>query len=321
LKRELPIGVALLVLVLLVSLRAPGFLSMSSMASVLLWLPLILVCALGQMLVIVTRGIDVSAGSAMALSGMLTAMLLRDHPNLSVGVGALAALGIGATLGAINGALILGARVPPIVTTLATLGVYRGLTFIVSQGVQINEYELPRALTSWTATGPFGQSVVPWVVVFALVMVGVTDVFLKRTRVGRDLFAIGGNPEAALLRGINVRAVTFLAYVLCGCGAGVAGVLYASRFGTVNAASIGQGFELLVIAAAVIGGTSVFGGIGSALGVFLGCLLLGVINVALSVLQIDNTWQQAVYGLVILTAVLFDDATAARLRRRTTGEA
>jgi rhamnose transport system permease protein len=123
---------------------------------------------------------------------------------------------------------------------------------------------------------------------------------------GRALYAIGGNPEAALQRGIPVRAVTFAAYVLCGAGAGLAGVLYASRFGTVNPASIGNGFELLVIAATVIGGTSIFGGVGSVTGVLLGCLLLGTINVALAVLNIADTWQSAVYGSVILLAVLFD---------------
>ena len=144
--------------------------------------------------------------------------------------------------------------------------------------------------------------------------------FLTRTRTGRNLYAIGGNPDAAALRGVPVRPVILLSYILCGVGAGLAGVLYASRFGNVNPASIGSGFELLVIAAAVIGGTSIFGGVGSATGAFLGCVLLGVINVALAVLQIADTWQTAVYGLVILSAVLFDDATARRLRLSATGE-
>lgn len=318
-QRELPIALALVVLVVLVSVIQPRFLSESSIQSVLLWLPLITVCAMGQMLVILTRGIDVSVGSTLALAGMLTAMLLRDNPSLNVFLAAGIGTGIGAFLGAINGGLIAYARVPAIVATLATLGIYRGLTFILSAGRQVNDYEIPKALASWTNTGLLNNRL-PWVVLVAVLTALLTHQFLTRTRLGRNLYAIGGNPDAAALRGVPVRPVTFLAYLLCGAGAGLAGVLYASRFGNVNPASIGVDFELLVIAAAVIGGTSIFGGVGSALGAFLGCVLLGVINVALAVLQVADTWQRAVYGLVILAAVLLDDATARRLRLAATGE-
>lgn len=318
-RRELPIALALIVLIVAVSLIQPRFLSESSIQSILLWLPLIAVCAMGQMLVILTRGIDVSVGSTLALAGMLTAMLLRDHKELNVFVAAGIGAGIGAGLGAVNGALIAYARVPAIVATLATLGIYRGLAFVVSGGVQVNDYEIPKALAAWTTTGLFSNKL-PWVVLVAGLVAVLTHVFLTRTRVGRDLYAIGGNPDAAALRGVPVRPITLLAYVLCGMGAGLAGVLYASRYGNVNPASIGSGYELLIIAAAVIGGTSIFGGVGSATGAFLGCLLLGVINVALAVLQIADTWQTAVYGFVILAAVLFDDTTARRLRLAATGE-
>ena len=264
-QRELPIALALVVLVVLVSVIQPRFLSESSIQSVLLWLPLIAVCVMGQMMVILTRGIDVSVGSALALSGMLTAMLLRNNPNLNVFVAAGIGVGMGALLGAVNGGLIAYARIPAIVATLATLGIYRGLTFVVSAGRQVNDYEIPKALARWTMTGLFNNRL-PWVVLVAVLVALLTHQFLTRTRVGRNLFAIGGNPDAAALRGVPVRSVTFLAYVLCGAGAGLAGVLYASRYGNVNPASIGMDFELLVIAAAVIGGTSVFGGVGSATG-------------------------------------------------------
>jgi rhamnose transport system permease protein len=317
--REFPIALALLLLIIMVSIAQPRFLSASSIQSVLLWLPLITVCAMGQMQVVLTRGIDVSVGSTLALSGMMTAMLLRDNPTLNVFVAAMIGTGIGAVLGAVNGVLVAWARVPAIVATLATMGIYRGLTFIVSSGKQVNDYEIPRTLADWTRKGAFNDQI-PWVVLIAVAVTVLTHVFLTRTHLGRNVYALGGNPEAAALRGVPVKGVTFLAYVACGAGAGLAGVLYASRFGNVNPASIGSGFELLVIAATVIGGTSIFGGIGSALGAFLGCVLLGVINVALSVLQIADTWQTAVYGLVILAAILLDDTTAKRLRLATTGE-
>ena len=168
-RREMPISLALLAIVLVVSVAQPRFLSASSLQSVLLWMPLITIVALGQMAVILTRGIDVSVGSTLGLSGMLMGMLLRDHPGVNVYAAALLAALIGAALGAINGGLIAGAGVPPIVATLGTLGVFRGLTFIVSGGRQIDDYQLPRELSRWSMDGPFGPSVAPYVVLIALV--------------------------------------------------------------------------------------------------------------------------------------------------------
>lgn len=319
-RRELPILAALVLLVVLVSTIQPRFLSRSNIQSILLWMPLITVVAMGQMTVILTRGIDVSVGSTLGLSGMLVGMLLRDHPEFNVYLTGLVGMAIGMALGAVNGGLIAGAGVPPIVATLGTLGIYRGLTFIVSGGRQIDDYQLPRAMARWSIDGPFGQTVAPWVVFMALLAAAAVHLLMTQTRVGRNLYAIGGDPDAAALRGVPVRATTFLSYVICGGGAGLAGVLYASRFGTVNPASIGNGFELLVIAAVVIGGTSIFGGVGSVTGVLLSCLLLGTINVALAVLNIAETWQSAVYGFVILLAIVADDAAKKRLSRRLTGE-
>jgi rhamnose transport system permease protein len=144
--------------------------------------------------------------------------------------------------------------------------------------------------------------------------------FLHFTKPGRNVYAIGGNPDAAQLRGIPVQITTFLVYTITGAMAGLAGILYASRFGFVNPGETGVGFELTVIAAVVIGGTNVFGGSGTVLGVALGCLLLGTINVALAVLGIAATWQLAVYGFVILLAVTVDAIIQRELRRATTGE-
>jgi rhamnose transport system permease protein len=314
-RRELPLAAALVVLFAAVAAVQPRFLSADSLRSILLWVPLLAVVALGQMAVMLARGIDVSVGSTLGLAGMLVAMTLRDHPGLNVGVAALLGAALGAALGAVNGGLVAVARIPAIVTTLGTLGIFRGLTFLVSGGRQVDDYQLPRALARWSMDGPFGQSVVAWVVLIAVAAALLLHGVLAHTRFGRDLYAIGGDPDAAALRGVPVRPVVFGSYALCGAGAGLAGVLYASRFGTVNPASIGSGFELLVIAAAVIGGTSVFGGAGTVPGVLLGCLLLGTINVALTVLGIADTWQTAVYGFVILLAVLSDDAAVRRLRR------
>lgn len=319
-RREWSLVAALVVVVVGATWVQPRFATADNVRSILLWMPLLLVAAMGQTAVILTRGIDVSVGSTMGFAGMATALLLRDNPQLNVGLAALFGIGVGAFLGAVNGTLVSVARIPPIVATLGTLGVFRGLTFWISEGRQVDEYQLPKALSEWSLSGPLGQTLVPWVVFAALAGALLMHFVLTGSRFGRDLYALGGNPDAAVLRGVPAKRIEFLSYVLCGAAAGLAGVLYTSRFGNVNPAQIGSGFELQVIAAAVIGGVSVFGGVGGAPGVALSALLLGTVNVALTVLAIAGTWQTAVYGLVLLVAVVADERFARQLRRQA-GEA
>lgn len=318
--RELGIVVFLVVVIGVTLALKPDFLKPINLRSILLWIPLLTVVAMGEMMVIITRGIDVSVGSTLAFAGIVVGMIFRDFPEFNIYLGTLLGILIGAALGAVNGGLIAYLRVPPIITTLGTLSVYRGLTFIVSGGRQIDPNHVPTALIRWSQRGPFGIQWIPWVVVVAVVVAIAAHVFLRYRRRGRDIYTIGGNPEAALLRGIPVKSTTFLVYAITGAMAGLAGILYASRFGFVNPGETGVGFELTVIAAAVIGGTNVFGGSGTVLGVFLGCLLLGTINVALAVLGVASTWQLAVYGFVILLAVLVDAIIQRELRRAATGE-
>ena len=306
-RRELPTLILWIAICLVTVAVQPKFFSASVFRSILLWIPLLVVVAMGEMMVIVTRGVDVSVGSMMGLAGMCVGILLRDHAGLGVVPAATIGVLIGAGLGAVNGSLIAWCSVPPIVATLGTLGAYRGLVHIVCRGRQVDEYNLPRELGRWSIDGPFHQTLVPWIVVFAIVAAVATLLLLRFTRIGRNIYAIGGNPEAARLRGVPVRRVTFFVYVLSGIGAGLAGVLYASRFGTINPAAIGTGFELVVISAVVVGGVSVFGGSGTVTGVVLGCLLLGTIYTALTVLKLPDAWQGTTYGLVILVAVIFDD--------------
>jgi rhamnose transport system permease protein len=301
-------------LVLLVAVAAAAlakdhqFLDAKNLNSILQWIPLLVVVGMGQMMVILTRGIDVSVGSTMGLAGITVGMLFRDHPGLNIYLGTVIGIVIGAVLGSINGGLIAWAKVPPIIATLGTLSAYRGLVFIVSKGDQIDSNNIPDGLRNWTLHGPMqiGGVTVSWLLVWAMAASAATAYLLRQTRTGRDIYSIGSNPDAARLRGIPVSRVTFLVYTLCGALAGLAGVLYASRYGFVNPGTAGSGFELIVIAAVVIGGTNVLGGSGTVPGVLLGCLLLGTINVALAVLGIDESWQMLVYGLVILVALTLD---------------
>lgn len=318
--REVAIVVLLVFIIAIVTAVEPRFLSTLNMRSVFLWVPLLTVVAIGQMMVIIIRGIDVSVGSILGFAGIVVGMIFRDNPGFNIFLGTLLGILIGAALGAINGGLIAWVKIPPVITTLGTLSAYRGFVFIVSGGRQIDPNHIPVELIRWSQRGPFGSQLIPWVVVIALVVAILFYLFLYFTKPGRNVYALGSNPEAARLRGIPVNSTTFMVYTITGAMAGLAGILYASRFGFVNPGETGVGFELTTIAAVVLGGTNVFGGSGSVLGTVLGCLLLGTINVALAVLGIAATWQLAVYGLVILLTVIIDAIFQHRIRRIVTGE-
>ncbi len=306
--RKVEFGVLAMFLLVVVAtaIREPRFLGVDSLGGILLYLPLLVIVGMGQMLVIVTRGIDVSVGSIVGVAGLVVGMTFRAQPGMNVLLGLLEGLGAGLVLGGLNAAVIAWGRVPPIVATLGTLSAYRGLAFIVSGGKQVSANDLPEGLVRLASDGPvhFGKAVLPWSLLIALLVALATAFFVRDTPAGRAVYALGGNPEAARLRGLPVVRTTALVYAASGALAGLAGVLFAARYGTVNPGSAGVGLELSVIAAVVVGGTRVTGGAGSVVGVLLGCLLLATIGQALAALGIDATWQGLAYGLVILIALL-----------------
>lgn len=306
--RELRALILLIVVFAAAAMKAPRILEAQSISTILLWIPLLTVMAVGQMLVIVSRGIDVSIGSTLGLTGIAVGMLFRSNPGLNIFVGAGIALIIGGFLGLVNGLLITKVKIPPIIATLGTLSAYRGLAFILSKGEQIDSNNIPSALQDWSIKGPFkiGAVTIPWIILLTLAVIVVGHIFARRTIWGRNLYAIGSNAEAARLHGVKVEALLMLTYAICGALAGFAGILSASRYGFINPGSSGLGMELTVIAATVIGGTDVRGGSGSVPGVVIGCVLLGTINVALAVAGIAADWQLFVYGAVILLALSLD---------------
>ena len=304
--REFGLIMMLVVIAVVASLVEPRFADWFTLRNILLWIPLLVVVAMGEMMVIITRGIDVSVGSTMGFAAMVVGLLFIRVPDINIYLATGVAVLVGATLGTLNGTLVALANVPPIVATLGTLSTYRGLTFIISGGRQVDNKDIPQELVSWSRNGLFGLDLFPQVVLWAVIVAILGHLFLSYTRTGRNIYAIGGNPEAARLRGVPIRRTLVIAYTLCGALAGLAGVLYASRFGFINPGKTGAGVELSVIAAVVIGGTNIFGGSGRVLGVVLGCLLLGTINVALATLGVAGSWQLAVYGFVILFAIVVD---------------
>lgn len=306
--REVGIAAFVLLVATICALIQPRFVSVENLRSIMLHIPLIVVVAMGQMMVIISRNIDLSVGSMLGFAAIVVGNLYIQHPAMPVWVAALAAAAIGGGLGLVNGLLVAVLRVPAIIATLGTLTAYRGMIFIYSGGRQVDNNYLPVSLIRLSQTSPVG---IPWIVLFAAGVAIATALWLRYTRTGRQIYAIGSNPAAALLRGIPVRRVLILIFTITGALSGLAGLMYASRFGYVNPANTGVQMELVVISAVVLGGVNVFGGSGTVVGVMLGCLFLGMVNVALPTLGISAFWQLALYGAAILLA-----ATADRLIQR-----
>lgn len=301
--REAGILVMLVLFVAVVSLIQPRFFSVETLRIVLLAVPLILVAAMGQMMVLVARHVDLSIGSILGFSAIAAGMIFRDHPELPLAVGFAVGVLSGAALGFVNGLVVTVFKLPSIIVTLGTLSLYRGLLFILSGSKQIDPNDIPEPLIRMAQTSPID---IPWIVIIAFGVAFATWLFLTYSQIGRQIYAIGSNPVAAPLRGIRVMPVTILVFTLSGALAGLAGLIYAARFGYVNPGITGVGFEFTVIAAVVIGGVSINGGVGSVLGTVLGVLLLGSVQVALPILGVSGFWQNAIYGGIILIALVID---------------
>ena len=304
LRREAGILVMIALFCLAVGAVKPHFLTLDSLQIILLLVPLTLMGAMGQMMVIVARHVDLSIGSILGLTAMASGMMFRYHPEIWWPLGFALSIGIGALLGLVNGAIVTLFRLPAIIVTLGTLNLYRGLTFIMSNAKQIDRQYVPTDLKAMSQTSPiFG---IPWIILMSFAVAVATYYFAMHTRIGRQIYALGSNPVAAPLRGIDVTKVTLLVFTLSGALSGLAGIMYASRWGFVNPSNTGAGFEFQVIAAVVIGGVSINGGVGAVLGTALGVLLLGCVAAALPLLGIPGTTQNAIYGAVILAALLID---------------
>lgn len=313
--RELGIVVALVLLLAVTALNNPRFLSPQSVRDLLLNAVILVTLAVGQTILIVTRNVDLSVGSIVGLVAFGTGKLLLAAPGTPVVIALLAGVIAGAACGAANGSLVAVARVPALVVTLGTLYVFRGLDYSWASGQQINAADMPRAFLRFGTAAVAGIPVLALIALLVVLVVGFT---LRSYRSGRELYAIGSDPDAARLSGIPVGRRVFVAFVANGALAGLAGVLYAARFGTLDA-TVGSGLELTVIAAAVVGGVAIFGGSGTVYGAAVGALLLQTITSSLVVLRINAFWQQAVVGGLILAAIGLDRLLVARLDRRLRG--
>jgi rhamnose transport system permease protein len=309
--REILLAGAIVALVLAISLRFPAFATPASLGNVFNDTSILMMLALGQMAVILTRCIDLSVAANLALTGMVVAMLNTALPGIPVVGLIVLAIAMGAVLGSFNGILVWKLDIPPIVVTLGTLTIYRGIIFVVSGGEWINAHEMTPAFKTLPRTVFLGLPVLSWI---AMLVIGLVYLLVTRTALGRAFFAVGGNPNAAIYTGIDVGRTRFAAFVLSGAIAGLCGYLWVARY-AVAYVDIAGGFELDVIAACVIGGISIAGGIGSVPGAVLGALFLGIIKNALPVVNVSPFWQLAISGSAIIIAVAFN-ARAERSKGR-----
>ncbi len=301
-QREAQLALSIVALILLVGMRAPVFLSMPSLGNLLTDSTLLIMLALAQMLVIVTRGVDLSVASNLALSGMAAALIASRAPDTPLIVIVLVATTLGLVLGLVNGWLIGYLQLPPIVVTLGSMTVYRGLVFVPSGGAWVNSHQMPANFIAFPLERFLGLTHLVWI---AAVAVLVAWYVARYSRFGRDLYAIGNEPHSARYVGIPIARRLLWTYGLSGAVAGLCGYLWVARY-AVAYTEIAYGFEFTVIAACVIGGISIAGGSGSVLGAVLGALFLAVIGNALPVVKVSPFWQSALTGIVILAAVLIN---------------
>ena len=311
--RELGIFSIILVLVITASIIDPRFLTIDSWRAVFLAIPLILVMAMGQMMVIICRHVDISIGSTLAFAAIVIGLVFIHYPGISLWLALIITAFVGLIMGLINGFIVTRFNVHSIIVTLGTLSLFRGLVFFISGGRQIDRNDIPEHIVSFSQTS-FVFSI-PGILIFSAIIVIITHLLMRHSVLGREIYATGSNPIAAHLKGINVTKVTLFCFGVCGMLAGIAGLFYASRFGYVNPGVTGMGIEFIVIAGVIIGGTSITGGSGSVLGTFLGVLLLGIINVALPVLNIPGEFQKAIYGLIIVVALALDQLIIYRVKK------
>jgi ribose transport system permease protein len=297
--RELNILSVLILVGIAISLFSPYFLTTNNLMGVFRSFSLVGIMSIGMMLVIITGGIDLSVGSVMGLSSLMTALSFQHGWGPVPAV--LAGLCAGLIVGAFNGFLITWIQLPPFIATLGTLSIGRGLMYIITKGVPLT----PDVPDSFTFIGQGYLGFVPFPVVIMLLLTVCFSILMRRTRFGRHVYATGGNEVAARLSGVRTNRVKFTVYALSGLIAALAGVVSFSRFVSAEPAS-GFGAELDVIAAAAIGGASLSGGVGSVEGAIIGAALAGIITNGVVLLNIDTYAQQAITGCVILIAVSID---------------
>ncbi len=315
--RIIALFVALLATILFFSTQIDNYLSSRMFTRITTSAAVILPIAVGQAIVVMTRNIDLSIGSTVGVVAYLTGEFLGGHPDLHPLAVAMIAMGIGGLMGAINGVLVAWGRVPSIIVTLGTLALYRSFLVQYSDAKTITTASLPQWLVDLpqaNAFSLFGLDV-RVTVVLALLSAVAMGLALTRLRAARRIYAVGSNPDAAVMAGINAGMVVFVAFVLSGAFAGLSGLIFLAKFGNITVVA-GMGFELKSVAAVVVGGVSILGGSGSMIGVVIGCVLVDTIDNSLTRWElVSEFWRDALLGMLIMAAVTVDTVMSRSLGR------
>lgn len=301
--REALLASVIILMIAAIGSRVPAFVAPENLVEIFNDTAILIILALGQMMVLLTKGIDLSMAANLALTGMIVALLNFHYPAIPVWALLLLATVLGLVMGMINGLLVWKLGIPAIVVTLGTMSIYRGIIFLLSDGGWVNSHQMGANFLGLPRTSLLGLPVLSWFAIAVLLIVGY---FLRFSRTGRAMYTAGGNATAAYYTGINAGKMQFISFCLSGALAGFCGYLWISRF-AVAYVDVANGFELQVVAACVIGGISTMGGTGRVVGCLCGALFLGVINNALPIIGISPFWQMAISGAVIVIAVLLNE--------------
>jgi len=298
-KRELVVFLATLGMAAVFTIMNPAFVKWNNILTVFQQMVLNGVLAVGIMFAIITGGIDLSIGCTYAITGICVAWCTVHSVNPIIAI--LIGLVIGAVLGAFNGFLVTGLKLQPFIATLGTMSLYRGIAYVVTGGIPVTS--VPDSYRN-IFNGKMFAGIRFYVLVMIIIFI-IAYIILSKTRTGAYLYAVGGNEEAAKLSGVNVVKTKYIAYIVCGACAAIAGMIMLASLGSAEATA-GTGYETNAIAAAAIGGTRMAGGRGSALGTFIGALMLAVLKVGMVVINVDSFWQYIVTGLIIIIASYFE---------------
>jgi rhamnose transport system permease protein len=311
-RREFGLFTIILVVIIIMGIVNPTFFSLENWRDLLLYFAILIIACLGQMMTIITGGIDLSIGSVVALSGMSVGIIMKNVPDFNPLVLVIISILIGLACGIVNGLIISYGGVHPLITTLATLAIYRGLVVIISGN-------------DWVIYSDFSEGVkalyrgdivgVNYIILIAIIIIAIFYYFLGFTRTGRGIFALGDNVEAAKFVGIRKSKITMLVYGLSGSLAGLVGIIWISRV-LIAQPTNATGFEMMTIATCVVGGVSIYGGVGSVVGVIFGALLMAVTINSLELVGLVDLWKLPIQGLIILFSVISDKMLSNRLNEQ-----
>ena len=302
--REIPLFIFIIIICIAVTIRNPIFLSLENFKDIINDIAIYSILAIGEMIVIIVGAVDLSIGTGLGLTAMISGMIIVFNNNIPPTVALLVGAIIGGILGTFNGLLVAKGKIIPLIATLATLNIFRGLNVVINlrffKGTWVSSSMLPVAFKALSKSNTL---YIPNSLIIIIVFYVAFYYLLNFTATGREFYAVGSNQNAARVSGINVNKVIFLAYTISGILFGFGGSLYVSRYATAQS-DTGMGFEFLVITAVILGGVSMRGGVGSIVGVLMGSILMGIIANALNIIKVSPFWKLAINGTILLIAVV-----------------